>query len=82
MTEVPDFWGVQEDVYCAVSHVLRHFISGRFPAFWVSARLADLGLSGQGKEEVFHFLESVLTEVMELFPSQYIHIGGDEVLPC
>jgi hexosaminidase len=31
-----------------------------------------------GKEETFSFLEDVLTEVMELFPSQYIHIGGDE----
>ncbi|MDR0294833.1 MAG: beta-N-acetylhexosaminidase [Prevotellaceae bacterium] len=28
--------------------------------------------------EVFNFLENVLTEVMELFPSEYIHIGGDE----
>ena len=26
----------------------------------------------------FQFLEDVLTEVMELFPSKYIHIGGDE----
>lgn len=31
------------------------------------------------KEEIFTFLENVLTEVMALFPSQYIHIGGDEV---
>jgi hexosaminidase len=31
-----------------------------------------------GKEETFSFLEDVLTEVMELFPSPYIHIGGDE----
>ncbi|WP_227740338.1 beta-N-acetylhexosaminidase [Salegentibacter sp. BLCTC] len=30
------------------------------------------------KEETFEFLENVLTEVMELFPSEYIHIGGDE----
>lgn len=30
------------------------------------------------KEETFHFLENVLTEVCELFPSQFIHIGGDE----
>jgi hexosaminidase len=29
-------------------------------------------------EETFAFLEDVLTEVMELFPSRYIHIGGDE----
>lgn len=31
-----------------------------------------------GKDETFEFLEGVLTEVMELFPSEYIHIGGDE----
>ena len=31
-----------------------------------------------GNEETFTFLENVLTEVMELFPSEYIHIGGDE----
>ncbi len=31
-----------------------------------------------GKEETFTFLEDVLTEVMELFPSPWIHVGGDE----
>ena len=31
-----------------------------------------------GKDTTFEFLENVLLEVMELFPSQYIHIGGDE----
>ena len=31
-----------------------------------------------GKEESFEFLENVLMEIMELFPSEYIHIGGDE----
>lgn len=30
------------------------------------------------KEETFIFLENVLSEVMALFPSAYIHIGGDE----
>lgn len=30
------------------------------------------------KEETFEFLEDVLDEVIELFPSTYIHIGGDE----
>ncbi len=30
------------------------------------------------REETFKFLEDVLTEVMDLFPGQYIHIGGDE----
>jgi hexosaminidase len=31
-----------------------------------------------GNDSVFTFLQDVLTEVIELFPSQYIHIGGDE----
>lgn len=31
-----------------------------------------------GNEKTFEFLENVLTEVMDLFPSEYIHIGGDE----
>lgn len=30
-------------------------------------------------ERTFGFLEDVLLEVMQLFPSKYIHIGGDEV---
>ncbi len=30
------------------------------------------------KEETFAFLEAILDEVLELFPSRYIHIGGDE----
>jgi hexosaminidase len=30
-------------------------------------------------EKTFEFLEDVLVEVMQLFPSRYIHIGGDEV---
>ena len=31
-----------------------------------------------GKDEVFTFLQDVLTEVIDLFPGTYIHIGGDE----
>ncbi|HTX88219.1 MAG TPA: family 20 glycosylhydrolase [Bacteroidales bacterium] len=31
-----------------------------------------------GNDSVFTFLEDVLSEVMDLFPSPYIHIGGDE----
>lgn len=46
--QIPEKWGIQEDIYCA------------------------------GKEEVFVFLENVLAEVIELFPSEIIHIGGDE----
>jgi len=32
-----------------------------------------------GNDKVFDFLQDVLTEVLNLFPSEYIHIGGDEV---
>jgi hexosaminidase len=31
-----------------------------------------------GDEGTFRFLENILDEVIELFPSEYIHIGGDE----
>ena len=31
-----------------------------------------------GKETMFTFLEDVFTELLEIFPSEYIHIGGDE----
>ena len=40
------------------------------------------GISDQvlcpGKEDMFKFLEDVFTELMDIFPSEYIHIGGDE----
>ena len=32
-----------------------------------------------GKDSTFAFIEAVLDEVVQLFPSKYIHIGGDEV---
>ena len=31
-----------------------------------------------GNDAVFEFLKAVLTEVIELFPFEFIHIGGDE----
>jgi len=31
-----------------------------------------------GKEATYEFLEGVLSEIAELFPYEYIHIGGDE----
>lgn len=46
--EVPNTWGVFEDVFCA------------------------------GNEESFRFYETVLDEVMELFPAEYVHVGADE----
>lgn len=33
-----------------------------------------------GNDKAIKFLESVLKEVCELFPSQYVHIGADEVM--
>lgn len=33
-----------------------------------------------GNENIYQFLEDVLTEVIDIFPSRYIHIGGDECL--
>lgn len=53
----------------------------------VLAAYPELSCSGEpyrngdfciGNEETFTFLENVLSEVIDLFPSQYIHIGGDE----
>lgn len=32
-----------------------------------------------GNDSAFAFLENILSEVMAIFPSEYIHIGGDEV---
>ena len=31
-----------------------------------------------GKEETFTFLQDVLDEIMDIFPSEFIHVGGDE----
>ncbi|MFX0007575.1 MAG: beta-N-acetylhexosaminidase [Candidatus Hermodarchaeota archaeon] len=33
-----------------------------------------------GKEEVFEFIENVLKELIDIFPSKIFHLGGDEVL--
>lgn len=53
----------------------------------VLAMYPELSCSGQpyqqaefciGNEETFTFLTNVLSEVIDIFPSEYIHIGGDE----
>ena len=31
-------------------------------------------------DATFSFLEDVLAEVIEIFPSEYIHVGGDEAV--
>ena len=47
-----------------------------FPFFKGPAVTEDILCAGN--EAVFAFMEDVLSEVMALFPSEYIHIGGDE----
>jgi hexosaminidase len=37
------------------------------------------GIYDPANEKTYLFLQDVLTEVMDLFPSPYIHVGGDEV---
>jgi hexosaminidase len=37
------------------------------------------GVYCAGNDAAFEFVQNVLAEVIQLFPSQYIHIGGDEV---
>jgi len=37
------------------------------------------GIYNPANDETFKFLDDVLTEVIQLFPGKYVHIGGDEV---
>jgi hexosaminidase len=58
-----------------------------FPEFSCSGLKHDVNIQAgvhhgvfcAGKDETFTFLTDVLGEVMDLFPGQYIHVGGDEV---
>jgi len=43
------------------------------------AESSAAGVYCAGKEETFDFLNDVLSEVMDLFPGTFVHIGGDEV---
>ena len=43
----------------------------------IGGRNADI-IFCAGNDDSFRFLEGVIDEVAELFPSQYIHLGGDE----
>lgn len=83
----------QEDIREIVAYARQHYITVipeiEMPAHSeeVLAAYPQLSCAGEpyknadfcvGNEETFTFLENVLTEVMELFPSEYIHVGGDE----
>jgi hexosaminidase len=48
-------------------------------AAWVAKGAVSEGVYCAGNDATFEFLTNVLTEVVSLFPSQYIHVGGDEV---
>ncbi|SFF64608.1 glycoside hydrolase family 20 protein [Sunxiuqinia elliptica] len=41
--------------------------------------LKNIGVYCASNQDSYQLLEDVLDEVLELFPSEYIHIGGDEV---
>lgn len=49
-------------------------ISSQVPGYWG----VHYNIYGPTKQ-AYQFLEDVLTEVMDIFPGEYIHIGGDEV---
>ena len=83
----------QDDMKEIIAYAQQHYITIipeiEMPAHSeeVLAAYPQLSCSGEpyknadfcvGNEETFTFLENVLTEVMELFPSEYIHVGGDE----
>ena len=49
-----------------------------YPELSCSGKPYQIGDFCIGNEQSFTFMEDVLTEVIDLFPSEYIHIGGDE----
>jgi len=59
-----------------------------YPQLGTTKKAPTTGLSDWGiyptlydvDDATFGFLENVLTEVMALFPSEYIHVGGDEAV--
>lgn len=88
-----DGYYTQDDIREILEYARQHYITVipeiEMPSHSeeVLAAYPQLSCSGEpyknsdfcvGNEETFTFLENVLTEVMELFPSEYIHVGGDE----
>jgi hexosaminidase len=53
-------------------------VLGVFPNLTCSGNPYRSGELCLGNDSTFTFLENVLTEVLAIFPSKYIHIGGDE----
>lgn len=49
-----------------------------YPELSCTGKPYECGEFCPGKEATFEFLENVLDEMLEIFPSKYIHIGGDE----
>ena len=57
-----------------------------YPEFGCTGRPFDLdqgattmGIYCAGNDATYEFIEGILSEVIDLFPGKYIHIGGDEV---
>jgi hexosaminidase len=85
----------QEDIKEIVAYATERFIEVvpeiDMPGHASAANLAYPEFSGggnekhphftfnPGKEETYQYLTNILREVVTLFPSKYIHIGGDEV---
>jgi hexosaminidase len=77
ITVVPE---IEMPGHCLAALASYPELSCRTVPFEVAAHwgvLNDVYCAGQ--EETYAFLENVLDEVLELFPSPWIHIGGDEV---
>ncbi|MDE7472075.1 MAG: family 20 glycosylhydrolase [Muribaculaceae bacterium] len=83
----------KDDIREIVDYAARHYITVipeiEMPAHSeeVLAAYPELSCAGEpykqpefcvGNEQTFEFLQNVLDEIIELFPSHYINIGGDE----
>ncbi len=80
---------IREIVYYAASKCIDVIPEIEFPGHSeeVLAAYPELSCSGEpykngdfciGNEQSITFMQDVLSEVIELFPSEYIHVGGDE----
>lgn len=50
-----------------------------YPQYSCQGANPRAGVYCAGNDSTFAFLEGIIDEVVELFPAEYIHIGGDEV---